>query len=696
MEPWSKRKRRFMYYAATRGGAGSSAPVSQAISAIDATGWQSAMTVPVDLALEAITGTRQGYTNAGATTTYSGTWYTTKRVRQPYPNQASLTTDTVAMDDYVYSTDTLPGVTNSSAETSPKPAAQWLMTDRRVVGNSLTLEIAAFHRNAQEALPVACVVFRATDGSNTVETTVTTPTVLGGTGDLYPVVGYTGTLDITSLTAGQITANAKVYPWIGAAASVLDSADNTNLWDFSPRTFTKNTTLAATPYIVYVAAGGNDATGAVSQTDATAAASPCLTLHGALNRARTVLGTGAGALDGLRVRLTAGTWSFTSSPTSNTVNAEIVIEPATGQSKATVTFNFGAVVGGNARTTYVRLRDLTIVRNGAQPIHNVGSGAGCVVENCTYDNATFANATVGGTGGGLITFINCTLTNMLASTLNAGTTQIVRMLRGVTASTSGGATNISLEHRCVVGSKLTGFVADNTAGRTLTNVVVAYNYIQGGNTAAGLVQLNTPTPVTNCAIVQNIIEYYTTSSNYGVSVSSDNSLANTSHVIMWHNTHAGFNIYGRGNLFYDDTTGTLRTHKLHSMVGNIHVQVNTKSDVFKLDGTRVGAWSYMYGVGSRGEFSRYRDANGGGLGTSFAQEYPGLNYSYGTTNTAPGNDPLFTSYQAVTSGPVAGAGNGTYTIGALSPAKSLVTASPIPFDFAGSARSGTVAAGAYV
>lgn len=86
----------------------------------------------------------------------------------------------------------------------------------------------------------------------------------------------------------------------------------------------------------------------------------------------------------------------------------------------------------------------------------------------------------------------------------------------------------------------------------------------------------------------------------------------------------------------------------------------------------------------------------GGLGTSFAQEYPGPNYSYGTTNSGAGNDPLFTSYQAVTAGPVAGAGNGTYTIGTSSPAKNLVTNSPLPFDLAGNARSGTVAAGAYV
>lgn len=95
------------------------AAASQPISAVDSTGWQATMPTPVDLALSAVSVSRQGYTSAGATTTYSETLYTTKRVRLPYPNQATLTTDTVALDDYVYSTDTLPGVTNTGAGNDP-------------------------------------------------------------------------------------------------------------------------------------------------------------------------------------------------------------------------------------------------------------------------------------------------------------------------------------------------------------------------------------------------------------------------------------------------------------------------------------------------------------------------------------------------------------------------------------------------
>ena len=86
----------------------------------------------------------------------------------------------------------------------------------------------------------------------------------------------------------------------------------------------------------------------------------------------------------------------------------------------------------------------------------------------------------------------------------------------------------------------------------------------------------------------------------------------------------------------------------------------------------------------------------GTTGAGYEQEYAGIGSVVGTSNTGAGLDPLFTSYQGTTSGSTAGAGGGDYTIGALSPAKGLVTGSPLAVDLAGTARSGTVAAGAYV
>ena len=79
-----------------------------------------------------------------------------------------------------------------------------------------------------------------------------------------------------------------------------------------------------------------------------------------------------------------------------------------------------------------------------------------------------------------------------------------------------------------------------------------------------------------------------------------------------------------------------------------------------------------------------------------AQDYPGQGSIIGTINTGVGNDPLFTSPAHTTSGPVAGAGGGNYVLQGSSPARGMVTDAPVAFDFTGVARSGTVAAGAYL
>lgn len=671
--------------------AAASVGVSQPISAVDSTGWQATMPTPVDLALSAVSVSRQGYTSAGATTTYTETLYTTKRVRQPYPNQASLTTNTVALSDYVYSTDTLSGVTNSSAEASPQPVANWAMVDRRVVGNSLPLEVVAFHRNG-----VACVEFRATDGTNTVTSVVSSLSISGATGDQFPVLVYAATLDITSLTDNaNITVNAKVFPRIGAAASINDSANGTAARSFSPRTFRKNTSRAAAPFLVYVSSTGNDTTGAVSQTEATAAASPVLTLNGAFSRARTVLGTTAGSLDGLEIRLTEGTWTLSANPTANTVNAAVTITNAPGAAKANTTYSTG---GGNfhCNCTYIRWKGITFLRANAFSIFSTAGGH-YTVEDVAFNNnsQTSATGSTANTGG---YWFGVTLSNYSGTTTTIGPgTLEIRMLRGVVGGTANNSS--AFEGYLVLSSHLTGVRAGYGA-RGTSGLIIAFNRFSSMGSSAGPTfstdQANDNT--VNAAFVQNVWEYTSSTSNTMISNSADSGANDTTHCIMWHNTFAGYFTYGRNNILYNETSGDPRTHKLNSFVGNLHVQINTKHDIFcganlglPDASTRIGGWSYLYGVGCRNEFSRYQDAATG----TFSQEYAGIGSSLGTASSGAGNDPLFTSYAATTTAGAAGAGGGTYTLQTGSPAKSFVTDSPVPIDFAGNTRTGTVSAGAY-
>lgn len=676
---------------ASRFGTSSAAPPP--ISAVDATGWQSTMPTPVDLALSPITVSRQGFDSTGATTTYSETLYTTKRVREPWPNQAVLTTNTVALNDYVYSTDTITGVTNSSAEASPPPVANWTMIDRRVVGNSLPVELIAFHRNG-----VACVEFRATDGTTTVTSVVSTVTISNKTGDQFPVLVYAATLDITSLTDNtNITVNAKVFPRIGttASGSVNDSASGSAARSFSPRTFRKNTSRAAAPFLVYVSSTGNDATGAVSQTEATAAASPVLTLNGAFSRARTVLGATAGSLDGLEIRLTEGTWTLSANPTANTVNAAVTITAAPGAAKANTTYSTG---GGNfhPNCNYIRWKGITFLRANAFSLFSTAGGH-CTFEDLAFNNNSQTSA-IGSTANTAAYWFGVTVTNYSGNTSTfAASTIENRMMRGVVAGTAGNSSGF--EPYLVIGCNLTG-VRAGWGARGSSGFIVAFNRFSSmGSTAGPTIDTNQATDNNNnVAFVQNVLEYTSSTSNTMLSFSADSGSADVTHAIVWHNTFAGYFTYGRSNLLYNETAGDPRTHKLCSFIGNLHVQINTKHDIFcganlglPDASTRVQAWSYLFGVGCRNEFSRYQDAATG----TFSQEYAGIGSSIGTASSGAGNDPLFTSYAGTTTAGGAGAGGGTYTLQTGSPAKNFVTNSPLPYDIAGNARSGTVSAGAY-
>jgi hypothetical protein len=642
---------------------------------------------------------RAGYSAAGIATSHIETLVLTKRVRQPYPAQASLDASRVALSDYVYATDTiLGGASNASVELSPKPVANWALPDHRVVGNSLRLELVAAHRNARSRSQVACIEFRATDGVATVTQIVSAPTILGPAGDLNAVVGYACDLNITSLSAGPITANARVFPWIGGAASVLDSADQSAVREFRPQVFLKNVTLAANPVYVYVdATTGNDTSGAVSATAATAEAAPCISVAGAVNRAVAV----NGSLDGVEIRLMAGTHVLTTSAiiaTRPQTTGECVVTRDPNATKAGAILQFGTTAARlrfGASGGWLRIKGVTLDRTGALAFTGEASSRlRVIIEDFVFannsQNATIFSNSDGGWLGGSFTGLTG---NSILGPVAAGDHIL---MRGVSGDLNGGA----LQLWNILGCNLDRPVTITSGTKSASGAILAFNKIRSP-TSTGCIGLAQTSDVAGCAILQNVLEWTSTQTGHFLGISNDSQVGNSTHLVMHHNTIAGFWNSGRCNLVYDEGP-TARTNRLHSMVGNIHVSINTKGDVFRganeagADASsRTGNWAYLYGVGCRGEVSQYIDANSGGLGTSFAQDYPGLDAGIGTSATIR-NDPLFTDYKATTNGPTAGAGGGNYSLQAGSPAIGRVRAPVLAFDLAGAARSATAsAAGAY-
>lgn len=655
---------------------------------------------------------RQGFDATGAATSFTESVTITKRVRQAFPNQASATAGTVALSDYVFAADAIAGCANGSTEVSPKPVAAWSRPDRHVVTASDTASVVAFHRCGATLgnLGIACVVFSWSDGANTVTATVTAPTVGGHPGDLNPVIEFVASnVDISSLSDGPVTRNARVYPRIGTAASVADSASGTaGTRAFAPQTLLKS---SAAPRYAYVSVGGNDGTAVSSTNAASAAAAPFASLKGALDKLKTDV-TGATGIGVVRVG--PGSFNLASLAAGTYASAgEIVIErDAATATRSTAVVTWGANASGQhnlAGVSWVRFRDLTLQRSGATTLRVV-SGGNIVFENVNIDS----NGVTGVAFAGITAATPANVWVLGAAVSNAGSGALFRptatganmmLTRGIDMGALGAAAP-GLEVWATLGCVLRGGNAISGNAKSESGSVVAFNKFLG--ITGTLLEAGASADVNGYAFVQNVVEFASATATYALRPSGDARTGNVTHWISWHNSFAGFNTAGRENNLYDETPSTYRAHRLISFAGNVHVQINTKHDAFlgttggnpegftgASPSLHVGGWPYLYGVGCRAEFSRYIDASGGGLGSSFAQAWPGLGAKIGTGASGAGQDPLFASYAGTTSAGAAGAGGGDYAIASGSPAKAMLSVSPMPIDLAGVTRFGAASAGAF-
>ena len=592
-------------------------------------------------------------------------------------------------------------VTQNSTAAFNKPIAQFVTPERETITDSLTVDLVASHYHGMNNEQVAYVEFRATDGTLTVTSGTNTSIVASRSSDQAPVLVYRGTLDTSTLASGLITVNADVYPHVGDSTAVLDSADQSTRREFSPRYFLKDATRGASPPYAYVTSAGNDGTGVWSTTAATAEASPFLTVQGAINAAAAQMPAGSYAplvgtgttrpMDGAIVRVGSGTFSLVSAASARPQSIGAVIitrDPNVARTSSIVAFGSGAswrarigvgtLVAPVAEGAVI-FRDITITRPGTLAMQ----GEAATLLEIIFDDVTFNNESRNASmfSSSSASVFGMAASNPAASWLGASAAGEWRIWRGVSLD----AADLSMEGYCVVGSyiqRTSEFT--KAAARTASGSVIAFNRLTARGVINGVFQQGDSESVTGMALMQNLIETSGIANGPNNKVGGDNFTGNVTNVVHIHNTYVGFDIYGRSNFLYNDTTGTFRTHKFVRSAGNIQVQINTKHDVFKTNGAYTQAWPYLNGVGALGEFSQFLDAGGGGA-SGFGQNFSGLGTNIGTSASVR-NDPLFTSYQGTTSGPSAGAGNGTYTISPNSPAKQLLGVGLLRFDLAGVIR----------
>jgi len=720
---------------AIKAAGGGSGPAAVPFQTIRADGFSLDASDPTAAVGQTYAVTRNGYDASANAITFSDTLSVTDRMRTVW-NVGWTSAGTVPVDDatrcassdYIYQGETCVGATNNSTVVSPTPVAAWVNIERQLIGNSITLEVVAGHRDARGAKPVACVTGTLTDGTNTVTAISATPVISSYAGDVQPLWVYE--LTFATDTPGNVlasdvllTANAKVYPHVGVAASVADSSLSSDRRGFSPRYFIKNVSRLASPPIAYVSTGGTSG-GVWSTTAATAEATPFDTLENARLQIAVQSGVTGGYVDGCEIRLMAGSHAAvlgTTATNSTCKVASLVITRDPNASRATAIMTLG---GANSRARLslgsllpvssgaMLFRDITITRTSSSFQGEAASQLEVRFDQCNIDNSS----NTAWLSNSHDYHYGSTITTSLASSTwlsQNGATNMHRMWRGVTCLNAR-ISNINMFYNFAslwynTGALLSVVSGNQSGVMRVNNKYMNINYTSGGYEGFAAA-IDASENFTGIYIAGNVYEPIPAVASYtGSGVSADEQQSgSTTHFISHNNTILGAAASFRCNELYDTST-TLRTHVLQSVKGNIMPQLNTKGDWFfavnlgnpgGLATSHVGNWGYLYGVGCAGNHVMYIDAGGSGPGGSITQAYMGANSTMGTSATAK-VDPLITTYAAVdyVAGVLtAGAGGSVFTLQGGSPCKNKLPYAVMPFDLAGTARSasGTDSTGAFV
>ncbi len=680
------------------------------------------------LAKMVFTVTSQGYNSSGTLGTITRTVYATETLRKPYPNQtqkdeavaSSTLTVKVALSDFIYDDDKNGGagtsgtdvtvavasgwytdsgaggtgltnaavsgqtVVNGSTLDYPKVIGRWAWPGYERVSGDFLVESAVFHRFAQNGKPVAAVVYRATDGTNTAAAqTATDVTKSTRTNDTNQVLVYAATIPVANLAqSSQIEVNFTAYPWVGDEDSVLDTALTEDgvaqpeerlgpLYALNDKEGTYGVGYAL------VSLTGSDTTGAVYASQAAAESGNAFRTIGKAADALKVFHTatyGRANAGGGQILLAEGSHTFpgttpgdlgvmttwlTVRPASTASSANTII--ATGTNAVfkadrlkieNVTFSVlsgSSVLRGRSATDVLWLQGNTVKFAATGPVH-------------TWKTIYATQNQITAWNGGLKNF-----------SLNKSPYALVR---GNTAASPVVATLYA-----VLGNKniaANPFAEDDQpAGhRQSENAIYAYNTLYNYNSYNPLAARSDT--LHGIAIVQNVLEGMSTSQPL-LQVSADSNVATTTnHVILWHNTLSG----QRLNVAYNET-GTISRDRLNwSQRFNSLADWNNKDDTFGTqNGNRVGSWPVGYNVGTVANLSQT---------ANFPGEFGGLFSDYS-------GSPAYTN-DASRLG--TGLGNGDYTLTASSEAidrtpSTLSALAVLPFDLLGNQRDDRPDSGAY-
>lgn len=589
------------------GAAPDTTPLPVLISAIAADGWGATYPTPpaeFDPVGDAKTVSilRAGFDATGAPATAAETLRVMKRIRLPYPDQATLTADAAALSDFVYATDSVVGVTNNSTREAPAPIAVWCIPDWQVADGTVVVKLAVAHAHARNGRPVAAVVFEATDGVTTVSQTVTTMTTATYAASGLSAPLFTADLDVSTLAAGEITLNAKIRPWVGSEFDIATDADAYPSPNLSVRKAINNTGNAYGTIYAYVDAAGNDGTGVASTTAATALASPFLTFAAAMAASKVLNNStyGRNSYDNCVIRLGAGAFTTSGAYSSATVGNGLVVE-GTDPTSAMIPSGTSVMTLPQRMT----LRNL-IVRRGSSATASffdgfAGAGTSRIVN---YIGVEFDQGGLGASSSGWvyrpgIQYLEKCFGNNSSVVWTQGSLYKVSNTVGCDNLVSSSSHSAVACRGGIVSEIALSSVVAKAEGR-----FIGWNFVGTGDSGRKVASIEQVQNV-GIAVVGNVFEHYGGDISPSVSIAADNNTSPITNLIFALNTVTG----ARTNLLYQDS-GTVTVAKSGVIAFNAHENRNMKSDVFGTNANLVGNWPMIFRVGGLAEFTKTGSING--------------------------------------------------------------------------------------
>lgn len=681
-------------------------PTVQVLQSVASDGWQAVWPgAPASLdpvgSPETITVTRQGHDATGAAAAVNDTLTVMARVRQPYPNQNSLATDMVALSDFVYAGDTLPaGVANNSTLSYPQPIACWLTPDmERATGTIFTARLSVAHAYARNGRPVAAVRFIASDGTTSVEQTVSAMTSGAFASGLH-APWFEAKINLAALAQGAVcTLDAIIYPWVGQPFRASLDASAYPSPNFTVLKFLNDRTGAyGTAYAYVDAVAGNNGTAVVSQSASAAAAAPFLTIAAAASAINAFNGTTFGRpnTSGGVIRLVAGEHVHSNYGSLAIGEIPLVIEPATEGAKATTIYRDAGTNMFNSIPGRLKIRGITLRKVGVS-VTFLDNGAGITTLDrmLVLDDVAIDLAGTSGYGAWIYKTGRCWLINVSSATSLGQTfdnfSGVAKLITAIGCHGPWGGTNIYNAIACKLTAQLRQ-VASATHMPAGQGQMIAHSHItQSAGGSRAFISNSGSVNARGLALVGSVFEQTAAATAPAVSAHADGNVDAVQNYLCIGNTIVG----ARLNFMYQDI-GAATVPKQAFLRFSVSRERNTKSDIFGANSALVGNWPVIYNVGARANAALLGANDGLGIGAGhWLGEVAALGDAYGTSAI-----PLVAAWADDQSFDGGRAGGGDYTPRAgaelpfvpagLAPYPVDLKGRPVPND--GSARVGAVMA----